>query len=129
MKPKDIKGMLEDMNVFELQGLEHIKIRPDILQRIRFDVRPKMIMEPCFDSSRQASISGCFFYVEAYDDPPQVMLMKVSPGGVTSTIGKVEEIPAEMVKRAVDDPVDPPVNQMYAVTEEICDWLKENLEV
>jgi hypothetical protein len=55
------------------------------------------------------------------------MLMKVGKTGITSTVGKVEEIPAAMVRRAVDEPVEPESNQMYAITEEIREWLQKEL--
>jgi len=127
MDPKDIHQLIEDINVFGLQDFEGIKKRPDILEALRFDVTPRMIMEPCFDPEKRKSLSGFMFYIEAYDDPPLLMLMKVGKTGVTSTVGKVEGIPAAMVRRAVDEPVEPECNRMYAITEEIEGWLQKGL--
>ena len=127
MDPKDIHQFIEDINVFSVQDFKGIKKRPDILEALRFDVTPRMIMEPCLDPEKRESLSGFMFYIEAFDDPPLLMLMKVGKTGITSTVGKVEEIPAAMVRRAVDEPVEPECNRMYAITEEIGEWLQKEL--
>ncbi len=127
METKDLNSFMEDLNVFDLQGMAALKKRQDLLERIRFDVTPRMIMEPRLESGRKKEVSGCFFYIEAFEPPPAVMLMKVNPQGVTSTVAKVDTIPQGLVERAVEDPVEPPVNSMYAITGEIEDWLRGEL--
>jgi hypothetical protein len=127
MDPKEVHQLIEGVNVFSIQDFGGIKKRPDILENLRFDVTPGIIMEPCLDPEKRKSLSGFMFYIEAYDDPPLLMLMKVGKTGITSTVGKVEEIPAEMVRRAVDNPVEPECNRMYAITEEIREWLQKEL--
>jgi hypothetical protein len=44
-----------------------------------------------------------------------------------TTVGKIDEIPAEMLKRAIESPPDPPANEMYAITGEIEEWLRNEL--
>ena len=57
------------------------------------------------------------------------MLMKVGKLGVMNTIASVNDVPEELVAKAVADPVDPPVNDMYAINDGIRDWIKEKLEL
>lgn len=127
MEPKDLGSFAEELNVFELQGMEALKKRRDLVERVRFDVTPRMIMEPRLEREKRKEVAGCFFYIEALEPPPSVMLMKVNPQGVTSTVAKVDTIPPAMVERAVAQPVEPPVNNMYAISGEIEDWLRGEL--
>lgn len=122
----------DTINIFGLQRLEQIKKRPDIISRIRFDVTPQMIMEPRFTETgelKKRDLSGCFFYIETEGEKPVLMLMRVSKGDTVKTIGIIEELPEDMIKRAMENPVHPPVHGMYAITDEIKDWLKENLNL
>lgn len=122
----------DTINIFGLQRLEQIKKRPDIISRIRFDVTPQMIMEPRFTETgelKKRDLSGCFFYIETEGEKPVLMLMRVSKGDTVKTIGIIEELPGDKIKRAMENPVHPPVHGMYAITDEIKDWLRENLKI
>lgn len=122
--------MEEEKSMFDLQDLASIKKRPDILARIKWDVTPQMIMEPRFhsrpeDLQRLREIAGYIFYIETEGDKPTLMLMRVGKSDTTVTAGKIDEIPDEVVQRAVDNPLHPPVFGMYAITAEIASWLKK----
>lgn len=122
----------ETINIFSLQNLEQIKKRPDIISRIRFDVTPQMIMEPRFTETgefKKRDLSGCVFYIETAGEKPILMLMRVSKSDTMKTIGIIEELPEEMIQRAIENPVHPPVHGMYAITEEIKDWLVKTLNL
>ena len=124
--------MKEDKSIFDLQDLSSIKKRPDILAKIKWDVTPQMIMEPRFQSrpedlQRLREIAGYIFYIETEGDKPALMLMMVGKSDTTATAGKIDEIPDEVVQRAIDNPLHPPVYGMYAVTEEIKAWLRKEL--
>lgn len=129
MAADDIQDFMEELNVFSLQSLTEIKRRPDIIGNLRFDVTPRMTMEPLHATGPEGFPKGYMFYVEAYEDPPLLMLMKLTKSGITTTVGKVEEIPVEMLRRAVAEPVEPPTNKMYAITDEIRKWLVETLSL
>ena len=128
-KIQELNEFAESLNVFALQELKDIKRRPDLLARIRFDVTPQMIMAPRVGPKAVRDTAGCSFYIETHEDPPTLMLMKVGREGVMTTVGRIDEIPAEMLKRAIDSPPDPPANAMYAITDEIVDWLKKELDL
>ncbi len=124
--------MEEEINIFDLQRLEQIKKRTDLISRIRFDVTPQMIMEPIFDEKgkiKKRDLSGCVFYIETAGERPALMLLRVSRINTVKTIGIIEEIPEEMLNRAIANPVHPPVNGMYAITEEIKEWLRKTLNL
>jgi hypothetical protein len=123
---------IDDKSVFDLLGLQDIKNRPDILPKIKLEVTPQMMMEPRFQSrpedlEKLKDITGYMFYIETESEIPALMLLKIGRSDITNTVGKIEEVPAEMIRKAVAEPVLPPVCGMYAITEEIRDWLKKEL--
>lgn len=122
---KGITGML---------GLSDIKSAPDILSAIKWDVTPRILMEPRFksrpeDVERLKEIVGYMFYIETQCEPPALILMKVGRSDIESTVGRIDEIPPELIKRAIDNPVERPVYGMYAITDEIKEWLKRELNI
>ncbi|MBI5633359.1 MAG: hypothetical protein HZA15_07780 [Nitrospirae bacterium] len=122
----------EEKSIWELQGVKEIRKRPDILTKIKFDVTPCMVMEPRFhakaeDLEKLRKIAGYMFYIESQCNPPALMVMKVGNTDITTTIGKIDEVPAEFLEKAITDPSEPPSHGMYAITEDIRAWLKKEL--
>ena len=127
-----LKKFFEDAKTFNVMNIDDLRARPEVIEAIRFDVTPKMIMEPRIglpEGVTPPNLKGFSFYIEAFDDPPELMIMKVSRSSVMTTLGKIEEAPIEMIRRAVDDPVEPAANKMYAITDEIRDWLKKEIGI
>lgn len=127
-----ISNELDDMNIYDILGLSDIKKRPDILSEIKFDVTPQIMMEPRYQSrledlAKLQEIVGYMFYIETESEQPAVMLLRIGRSDITTTIGHIEEVPADMIKKAMDNPVDPLVCGMYAISNEIRDWLKKEL--
>lgn len=113
-------------------GLGAIREDPDLLEKIKWDVTPQIVMEPRFQSRpddlrKLREITGYMFYIESQCEPPALMLMKVGKTDITSTVGKIDEIPAELVRQAIEHPVEKPSYGMYAITDEIKAWLKKEL--
>jgi len=133
MNPNELEN-LQNLDIFKLQGLKDLKIRPEIRSAIKLDVTPQKFMEPRFSSNKEdlkklREISGYMFYIETQCSPHALMLMKIGKTDISQTIGKIDEIPTEMIQRAVENPVDPPEQGMYAITEEIKEWLKKELDL
>ena len=127
-----VSSDLDDMNIYDILGLSDIKKRHDILSEIKFNVTPQIMMEPRFqarseDLEKLKEITGFMFYVESETEPPGLMLLRTGRSDITTTVGKIDEIPLEMVRKAIDSPVAPPAHGMYAITDEIRDWLKREL--
>ncbi len=123
---------LDDMNIYDILGLNDIKKRPDILSEIKFNVTPQVMMEPRFqahpeDLEKLKEITGYMFYIESETEPPGLMLLRIGRSDITTTIGKIDEIPGEMLRTAIDKPALPPTHGMYAITDEIRNWLKKEL--
>lgn len=123
-----------EKSIFEMQDLDAIKKRPDILARMKWDVTPQMVMEPRFqsrpeDMQKLSELSGYMFYIETECDKPSIMLMKVGRNDITSTVGKIDEIPPLLIQNAIEKPVHPPVYGMYAINDEIKSWLKREFNL
>jgi len=122
----------DEKSIWELQGLKEIRKRPDINSRVKFDVTPRMVMEPRFHSKAEdleklKQIAGYMFYIESQCNPPALMIMKVGKTDITNTIGKIDEVPAELLEKAITNPVEPPSHGMYAITDDIKAWLKKEM--
>ena len=123
-----------DLDMSDIYSLSDIRETPDILQKIKWDATPQMVMEPRFlsrpeDMKRLQELAGFMFYIESQCEPPAVMLLKIGKTDITSTVGRVDEIPVELVRRAMENPQHSPSHGMYAITEEIKTWLKKELGV
>lgn len=121
-----------DEYIFDMHRLSAIRKRPDVLEKIRWNVTPEMVMEPRFqskpeDMEKLKEMSGYIFYIETQCTPAALMLMKVGENDVMSTVGMIEEVPAELIRRAIDNPPVKPVQGMYAISDEIREWLKKEL--
>lgn len=123
-----------EKDVSDMPGLADIRESPDILKKIKWEVTPQMVMEPRFQLDpvhlqKLNEIAGYMFYIETQCEPPVLMLMKVGKTDITSTVGRIDEIPSPLLQRAIDNPVHKPVHGMYAITDEIKEWLKRELGV
>ena len=79
-----IEQVFEDAQAFAVMNVNDLKERPEVVQAIRFDVTPKMIMAPRINPEgvKPVDLKGFSFYIEAYDEPPELMVMKVSRSSV-----------------------------------------------
>jgi hypothetical protein len=130
----DDKEKCDQDILFDMQGLNAIKSSPEIIERIKWDVTPAIVMEPRFQLDPEglrklSEVSGYMFYIESQCEPPALMLLKVGKTDIASTVGKIEEIPFDLVKKAIEQPTEKPVHGMYAITAEIKEWLKKELGV
>jgi len=124
----------EEKSIFDLQGLKEIRNRPDILSGIKLHVTPRMVMEPRFhskpeDLQKLQEIAGYIFYIESQCAPPALMIMKVGKTDITNTVGKIDEIPEDIVSRAIENPSEQPSHGMYPINDEIRAWLKKELGI
>ncbi len=124
----------DEKTIWELQGIKEIRKRPDILSKLKFDVTPRLVMEPRFhakpeDLEKLRKIAGYMFYIETQCNPAALMVMKVGNTDITTTIGKIDEIPTELIDKAIENPPEPPSHGMYAISEDIAAWLKKELEL
>ncbi|MCX7794066.1 MAG: hypothetical protein N2257_06660 [Thermodesulfovibrionales bacterium] len=124
----------DDINIFSLQTLRDIKRRPDILSNIKWDASLPLIMKPRFQMTEEEfqslkNMIGYVFYIETTGSKPSLMLMKINRSDVADTVGVIDEIPEELLRGALEQPVHPPVHGMYGITEEIKSWLKKELKL
>ncbi len=123
-----------DPSIFEVPGLNAIKDSPEVLEKIKWDVTPQILMEPRFQSRAEdllklRDISGYMFYIESQCEPPALMLLKVGKTDITSTIAKIDEIPPDLLRKAMENPAEKPIHGMYAISDEIKEWLKKELGI
>lgn len=113
-------------------NLARMRTMPEVVESIRWDVTPQVLMEPRFQSNPEdlkklREITGYMFYIETQCGDPALMLMKVGRTDISSTVGKIDEISKDLIQKAIDSPVHKPFFGMYAISEEIKAWLKKEL--
>jgi hypothetical protein len=124
----------EKCDLFDMPGLDDIRKSPAILENIKWEVTPQLVMEPRFQSQaadlqKLKDIAGYMFYIESQCEPPALMLLKVGRTDITSTVAKIDEIPPELLRKAMENPPEKPAHGMYAISDEIKEWLKRELGV
>jgi len=116
-------------------GLEELKIRREIVDRLDWEMTPEKAVETYLewgtgwtrkdDFVRYPGQEALYFVIYDWEKPAQVTLIR-------RTMKEADEIaklrvPAEMVRRAVDAAGRKPGVGVCAITEEIKEWLKEAL--
>ena len=74
-------------------------------------------------------IKGYVFYIETTWEKPELFLMMHRSSGYAETIAKIEEIPEDLIKEAVEENKDKIKFGMCPINEKIKLWLKRELEL
>ncbi|MEW6585234.1 MAG: DVU0772 family protein [Nitrospirota bacterium] len=116
-----------------LDTLNGIKRNKGIIKNILWDIEPKQLMEPCKATSdgklTRKVISGFIFYIDMATKKPALFLMCHTVSSYGETVAKIDEIPEEMLVKAVTENKDKECFRMYPISEEIKGWLKKQLGV
>jgi len=117
-------------------GLEELKIHREIVDRLDWEMTPEKAVETYLewgtgwtrkdDFVRYAGQEALYFVIYDWEKPAQVTLIRRTMKEADE-IAKIH-VPAEMVTRAIDEAGRKPGVGVYAITEELKEWLKEALD-
>jgi hypothetical protein len=118
----------------KLVSLKDIKEDPYVIEHIRWDLRPKDLMEPrCFITDEglktREAIKGYVFYIDTTDKKPILFLMRHTTVGYAETAAQIDEIPQELLLEAVEESRDRVYFSMYPINKKVEEWLKRELGV
>lgn len=116
----------------ELLTLEDIKKEEYYIQNILWDFDPTKVMEPVVvqDGSKilcKDPVKGYVFYIETSGKKPELFLMMHKSNCFGETIAKIEEIPADLLKEALEENKNKIKFGMCPINEKIKSWLKKEL--
>lgn len=115
-------------------SFSEVKKEPFIINNIRWDLEPKDMMEPrCIITEegikKREPIKGYIFYIDAMEDKPRLFLMRHTAAEYAETLAEVEEIPEQLLFRAIEENKDKEYFKMYPINKEIEKWLKKELGI
>ncbi len=116
----------------ELLSFEDIKKEPYYIQNILWDFDPTKIMEPIIiqEGSNivcKEPVKGYVFYIETSGKKPELFLMMQKANYFSETIAKIEEIPEEMLKEAINENEHLIKYNICPINDKIKNWLKKEL--
>ena len=98
------------------------------LEKIRWDVTPKILFKPRFPlaETEPYDIEGFMFYVDVINKEPALVIMR-NRGPVSKTAGYVEGVPEDLLLEAMNCAQGECIAGMYPITKKLEDWLKKEL--
>ncbi|MCX8034136.1 MAG: hypothetical protein N3A00_02320 [Thermodesulfovibrio sp.] len=116
----------------ELLTFEDIKKDSYYIQHILWDMDPTKVMEPVIVQEGakilcKDPIKGYVFYIETSGKKPELFLMMHKSNCYGETIAKIEEIPDDLIKEALEENRDKIKFGICPISEKIKIWLKKEL--
>ncbi len=112
-------------------AIKDLKVFRSFLDEIRWDVTPKIFMEPRFAAkdggTTEIDITGYFFYVDLVLDEPTLVIMQNTPA-LSITVGYIQDVPRDLLDEAVQCAGEECQAGMYPLTKKLEAWLKKELE-
>jgi hypothetical protein len=116
-------------------GLEELRLNRDLLDQIDLEMTPEKAVETYLewgtswsrkdDCARYVGQESYYFVIYAWEDPPQVTLLKHSSQGSEELVKL--EAPAELVHRCIEEGGRKPGVGVYALSESLKNWLRKLL--
>lgn len=119
----------------DMGSLKDLKRDIFMHKHILWDVEPKQLMEPRCRIGEEGketkkNIHGYIFYIDKMAGmKPVLYLMCNTASGYAETIGKIDEIPDELIAEAIEENKDRVYFGMYPINKKIKDWLKRELGI
>jgi len=117
----------------EILSLDQIKKETFIIEHILWNVQPKDLMEPRVKITEEGTeirdqIKGYVFYIDVMNDKPALYLMRHTAMDFGETLAKIDEIPQELLKGAIEENKEKAYFGMYPINRQLETWLKRELE-
>lgn len=115
-------------------SIPRLKKNVHLLKNILWDVEPKQLMESGYKKTDTGIVvknplNGYVFYIETMDNKPGLFVMYHSPACYGETIGRIAEIPEEMLQEAIRENKGKEFFRMYPINAAIRQWLKKQFGI
>jgi hypothetical protein len=110
--------------------LDTLKKSSDIIKDIRWDVTPKIFMDPDSTSGDEpVDIShGYMLYVDIVNDVPALVIMQLKRI-MSKSVGYVYDIPEDLLKESMSCTSSECIGGMYPMARSLQDWLKKEMNL
>ncbi len=103
-----------------------------IIDNILWDTEPKDLMEPRILKTeggvkKRAIIRGYVFYIDTTEKKPQLFLLRHTAGDYAETLARVDDIPEQMLRDAVQQNQAKEYFKMYPINDAVRVWLRKAL--
>jgi hypothetical protein len=114
--------------------LSSLKKNPFLLRHILWDFEPNQLMQAqCRLSGEGAAPanppSGYMLYIETMEKNPGLFLMMQNAAGYAETLGKISDVPEDLLAEAIQENRSKEYCKMYPVNRKLKEWLKRELGV
>jgi hypothetical protein len=118
----------------EYLNLDGIKNEPFVIEHILWDMEPKDVMAAKFKKTEKGidkrdEIKGYIFYIETMGEEPILFMMRHTAMEFGETMAQIEEVPKELLSKAVEENKDKHYFGMYPISNDVKAWLKKELGV
>jgi hypothetical protein len=112
--------------------MKQLRESKSFLKHIRWDITPRIFFQPRFAKTANIpkktddDIEGYMFYVDEVFRKPAVVIMRIREL-MSRTVGYIDEVPEDLLSKALHCSEEECISGMYPLTEEIEHWLKREL--
>jgi len=108
-----------------LVSIDKLKNNKYFLANIRWDVTPKIFLEPRSPSGEKVDIThGYMLYVDIVNGKPVLVIMQLK-NMVSNTVGYIADVPEDLLKETMNCTATECVSGMYPLGERLDKWLKK----
>jgi hypothetical protein len=106
-------------------NFEKIKSTKAFTENIRWDVTPKIFLEPSSGRGTETVdlTYGYMLYVDMVDERPDLAVMVLKPM-ISKSAGYTHDIPDDMLRECMQCGAGECISGMYPITERLEQWLK-----
>lgn len=111
-------------------SIEKLKESRVFLKEIRFDITPRLFVDPkSAPSGEPADIGyGYMLYIDLMKDRPVIMVMQMKQI-ICKSVGYITDAPQELLKSSMEGAGEECVEGMYPLSGELIIWLKKEFEI
>lgn len=110
-------------------SIEKLKVSPGFIEDIRFDITPRLFVDPKSAPGKPADLShGYLLYIDLMKDRPVIMVMQMKQI-MCRSVAYITDAPEELLKASMECAGTECAEGMYPLSEELTTWLKKELSI
>ena len=110
-------------------SIEKLKVSPGLIEDIRFDITPRLFVDPKSAPGEPADLShGYMLYIDLKDKRPVIMVMQMKQI-ICRSVAYITDAPEELLKASMESAGTECAEGMYPLGAELTAWLKKELNI